>query len=77
MTLQQMADLAAWHDTTVAWAFRRALLVRGIVVRLPRTRRPPKRRSPEDREGTTWRRFPRRRRARLKSAERSFARHRR
>lgn len=39
MTLQQMADLAAWHDTTVAWAFRRALLVRGIVVRLPRTRR--------------------------------------
>ena len=39
MTLQQMADLAAWHDTTVAWAFRRALLVRGVVVRLPRTRR--------------------------------------
>lgn len=39
MTLQQMADLAVWHDTTVAWAFRRALLVRGIVVRLPRTRR--------------------------------------
>lgn len=38
MTLQQMADLAAWHDTTVAWAFRRALLVRGVVVRLPRTR---------------------------------------
>jgi hypothetical protein len=37
--LQQMADLAAWHDTTVAWAFRRALLVRGVVVRLPRTRR--------------------------------------
>lgn len=39
MTLQEMADLAAWHDTTVAWAFRRALLVRGVVVRLPRTRR--------------------------------------
>ena len=39
MTLQQMADLAAWHDTTVAWAFRRALLARGVVVRLPRTRR--------------------------------------
>lgn len=38
MTLQQMADLAAWYDTTVAWAFRRALLVRGVVVRLPRTR---------------------------------------
>lgn len=38
MTLQQMADLASWHDTTVAWAFRRALLMRGIVVRLPRTR---------------------------------------
>lgn len=39
MTLQEMADLAAWHDTTVAWAFRRALLVRGVAVRLPRTRR--------------------------------------
>ena len=37
--LQQMADLAAWHDTTVAWAFRRALLARGVSVRLPRARR--------------------------------------
>ena len=39
MTLQDIANLAAWHDTTVAWAFRRALVRRGIVVRLPRTRR--------------------------------------
>ncbi len=51
MTLQQMADLAAWHDTTVAWAFRRALLVRGIVVRLPRTRRHAHDRKLAEKEG--------------------------
>ncbi len=51
MTLQQMADLAVWHDPTVAWAFRRALLVRGIVVRLPRTRRHAHDRKLAEKEG--------------------------
>jgi len=39
MTLRDMAALAAFHDTTVAWAFRRELLRLGVAVHLPRTRR--------------------------------------
>ena len=39
MTMLDMAAIAAFHDTTVAWAFRRELVRHGVTVRLPRTRR--------------------------------------
>ena len=38
MTLLDIAALAALHDTTVAWAFRRELVRHGVSVRLPRSR---------------------------------------
>lgn len=39
VTLHEMAALAAWHDTTVSWAFIRELLRHRVRVRLPRARR--------------------------------------
>ena len=39
MTLFDIARIAARHDTTMSWAMLRALLERGVSVRLPRTRR--------------------------------------
>ncbi len=39
MTLQQMAAIAARYDTTMSWAMLRALLARGVSVRLPSRRR--------------------------------------
>ena len=39
MTLPEIAAIAARHDTTMSWAMLRALLERGVSVRLPRRRR--------------------------------------
>lgn len=39
MTLTEIAAIAARHDTTMSWAMLRALLARGVSVRLPRRRR--------------------------------------
>ena len=39
MTLPEIAAIAARHDTTMSWAMLRALLERGVSVRLPRSRR--------------------------------------
>ncbi|WP_314944846.1 hypothetical protein [Olsenella uli] len=39
MTLTEIAAIAARHDTTMSWAMLRALLERGVSVRLPRRRR--------------------------------------
>lgn len=38
MTLERMAEIAARYDTAMSWAMVRALLERGVSVRLPRTR---------------------------------------
>lgn len=38
MTLTEIAVIAARHDTTMSWAMLRALLERGVSVRLPRRR---------------------------------------
>ncbi|WP_278591442.1 hypothetical protein [Olsenella uli] len=39
VTLDDLAAIAARHDTSMSWALLRALLARGVSVRLPRARR--------------------------------------
>lgn len=39
MTLPEIAAIAARYDTSMSWAMLRALLERGVSVRLPRRRR--------------------------------------
>lgn len=38
MTLERMAEIAARYDTAMSWAMVRALLERGVSVRLPPSR---------------------------------------